>query len=696
MPADALSYLKSSLTAMNECALVTITDKDGVILFANERFASASGYAKAELVGSMHSIVNSGENPQELFEELWRNVGAGRPWSGEISNRRKDGTIYWTETTIVPIVHGEGRVVRHLAVHHDISAHRQARDQLRVSQQRMQNLLNLTNDWYWEQDQEFRFTHMSEGITRTGKEPSAYIGTKRWDQAVPGDEKLWHEHIQTLEARKPFRDFEYRVQDSHAPGRWRWFSASGDPAFDPSGAFVGYRGIGRDITVRRAEQENLWKLANLDTLTGLPNRVQFTETLDRCIEKGRRQPAPFALVIIDLDNFKVINDSMGVAAGDAMLRTVAERLSGAVRQTDFIARIAGDEFALIINGAGTEQDLYRPLETVIESVQTPDDGVEFPKCNISMGVSLFPADAQESSDMLKHADIALQRAKADGGSQYVLFRAEHKTSIDRQAAMLREVESAIKASELTLHYQPIVNPVTRKVLSLEALLRWKHPTRGLLTAGSFQDVFGNMPVSARIGKCVTEMAVRQAAQWKEAGVMFSKVAINVTAADFVLGGFPVWLASRLAHYGLGAEHICIEVTEGMFLGASAEPVLRGLHALNGMGAEIAFDDFGTGYASLMHLRMPIDRLKIDRSFVHNIENDSTNTAIVQAVVQLGHNLGKSVTVEGVETHAQSQILQQMGCRQFQGYLYSRPLPATDIPAFIEEFGSRAEMPVKTA
>lgn len=429
--------------------------------------------------------------------------------------------------------------------------------------------------------------------------------------------------------------------------------------------------------------EQFWSLANLDALTGLPNRMSFTEKLANAIKAAK--PEPFALVILDVDNFKSINDSLGHAMGDELLRLVAQRLQATVMPADVVGRLGGDEFAIILRGVKSLQDVHRPLQDLILCIEAPIDILGKNNCTISMGAAHFPSNALDVEDLVRCADIALNSSKSKGLSHYTLFRPEHKLQVERKAGFLRDIEEALNAQSLLLHYQPIVDPRTSTVVALEALLRWNHPRHGFMTAGGFQVVFENMAVAARIGKLVTEMAVRQAAQWKRENVAFGKIGINVTAADFVLGDFPDLLASRLEHYGVAPHYICVEVTEGMFLGQSAERVLKGLNVLHEMGVEIAFDDFGTGYASLTHLKMPIDRLKIDKSFVSNIETDQHNCAIIQAVVALGRGLCKEITVEGVETEEQARILLELGCSQHQGYLYSKPLPAPAVAGFVEAF-----------
>jgi diguanylate cyclase (GGDEF)-like protein len=494
-------------------------------------------------------------------------------------------------------------------------------------------------------------------------------------------------------------DYLYDLRGSHAaatsdPCKWFFISPSSEPVYDREGELIGYKCLHRDHAERHTYHEQLWALSNLDALTGLPNRKRFKTTLEEAVRKAAIRQDIFAVVIVDIDNFTAINAAFGQAEGDNVLKLVAQRLTEVLGATDYIGRFDGDEFALILQGVGAAKDLLPRLETLMRSVESARENAPFSNITISLGAAIYPVDASESTELISDADIALRRAKDNGRSQYVQFQAEYKKAVDRRASAQRCIDEALNKETLLLHYQPVVDPVTQRVLSLEALLRWKDPDGKIVSAYHFQEVFDLMTMAARIGKYVTNHAIQQGVEWNREGVEFGKIAINVTSADFVLGDFPSWLSTRLKYYGLDPSQICIEVTEGMFLGSSAESVNKGLLALNAIGTEIAFDDFGTGYASLTHLCLPIDRLKIDRSFVQNIESDPTSVAIVQAIVQLGDSLNKAITVEGVETEQQAKILLDLGCRQFQGYLYSKALPAEQIPDLISRFGGRQRGPVR--
>jgi len=688
-----LAELQAYRNALDHHTIMSVTDAKGNIVFVNERFCDISGYRQDELLGQDHRLLNTGKNPPGYFADLWNTVSSGQTWRGEICNQAKDGSLFWVDGTVAPMLDGEGHINQYVAIFYDITQRRLGERHLRESRERFKSLLAMSSDWYWESDTAHRFTLMSEGIDDTGIHRLSIIGKRLWELDVDPSDVNWAIHQQTLEVKRSFSNFEFRIRNPKAPQTWLWLNISGRPTRDASGRFAGYRGVGRDVTARRQSQDKLWELANLDPLTGLPNRMRFNEALNHAVTQAQQLQHPFALAIIDLDNFKEVNDSQGHDVGDELLTAVAKRLSSVLRGNDLIARIGGDEFGVLIHGLGSGTNLTRPLDAMLNAMAEPVlAGAQLQRCSLSMGVTLYPADSTESANLIKNADIALYRAKAAGRGRYVMFHPRLKDDVDSQATLMREIEVAIVNGSLSLRYQPVVDWVRGEVVSLEALLRWQHPMRGTVSAGLFPQVFDNLGVAAQIGRLVTQMTVRQASAWLQQGVPFHKIAINVTAGDFLLGAFPATLAEQLRIHQLPSTHIGVEVTEGMFLGRTAVTVMNGLEVLHHMGIEISFDDFGTGYASLMHLKLPIDRLKIDRSFVHDIAADTadarTNAAIVHAVTDLGRRLGKHITVEGVETLAQLNMLTQIGCSQFQGNHFSEPLLPHDVPAFIADFNAR--------
>ncbi len=438
-----------------------------------------------------------------------------------------------------------------------------------------------------------------------------------------------------------------------------------------------------EISERKRLEQELWKLAKQDSLTGLPNRLQFGELLDSMLEAaGDRRK--FAVGLIDVDRFKETNDILGHAAGDELLKEVAVRLQAALAPYGRIARLGGDEFAVLIADRANKATLQQAIDAVFAALEAPitiADGRH--RCTISMGLSLYPSDALGASELLKNADLALYRAKDLGRDRYQFYVPEMRASFETTYELRRDIQRALAADELRLVYQPIVSFDPSEPVCFEALLRWDHPRRGMLMPAEFDDAFDDPKSAADIGKWVVVNAVRQAAAWSLRGLDYGRLAINVTSADFALGTFAEFVRQELRLAGLRPQRLCIEVTERVFLGRSAEGVAVALQKLHDIGVEIALDDFGTGFGSLSHLKkLPIDRLKVDRSFVCDMETNPDNMAIVRTITHLGQSLGIKVTAEGVETPSQMTLLRGMGCDTMQGYLFSKPMDAAQVDAFL--------------
>lgn len=440
-----------------------------------------------------------------------------------------------------------------------------------------------------------------------------------------------------------------------------------------------------EISERKLLERELWKLAKEDSLTRLPNRLQFHEQLEAMLDKARKEGIRFAVGLIDVDRFKETNDILGHAAGDELLKEVGIRLQTALAPYGRVARIGGDEFAVLIETSGSSGALSGAIDAMFGALRPPIlvAGVQH-QCTISLGISLYPSDATGAGELLKNADLALYRAKDLGRDRFQFFVPEMRASFERAYQLHRDIQRALHGGELELFYQPILSLDNHRPVSFEALLRWNDPKRGLLTPAEFEIIFDDPKSAADVGKWVVDQAVRQAACWIDRGVEFDRIAVNVTSADFALGKFSDYVRTRLREAGVGPERLCIEVTERVFLERSGGGVASALQSLHDIGVEIALDDFGTGFASLSHLKkLPIDRLKVDRSFVRDMETNSDNMSIVRTIAHLGQSLGIKVTVEGVETRTQMTLLRAMGCGTMQGYLFAKPMRSCQVPHFLD-------------
>ncbi len=429
-----------------------------------------------------------------------------------------------------------------------------------------------------------------------------------------------------------------------------------------------------DVTERRKAEVQLAYLAHHDTLTGLPNRTYFHERLRQATTQAKRGTA-FVLMSLDMNGFKSVNDTLGHAAGDELLKTVAQRLRACVRESDTVARLGGDEFAVIQTGPKEDGDAVVLAKRLIHALGQPYLlGGHQVISGCSVGMTMAPKDGTEVDDLLKKADMALYRAKDDKTLRYSFFEPELDTRMENRRALERDLRQALLRDELRLHYQPLVDGRTGKVTSYEALIRWQHPTRGMVSPADFIPMAEESGLIVPIGEWVVRTACEEAATWADE----VKVAVNLSPAQFKSGRLPEMIGDALSHSGLSADRLELEITETVLL-QNSETTLQALHRLRDLGVRIALDDFGTGYSSLSYLRsFPFDKLKIDRSFVQDLPESHSARAIVQAIAALGASFNMAITAEGVEKLEQMDYLRGEGCNEFQGFYLSKPKPKEEL------------------
>jgi diguanylate cyclase (GGDEF)-like protein/PAS domain S-box-containing protein len=441
-----------------------------------------------------------------------------------------------------------------------------------------------------------------------------------------------------------------------------------------------------DITERKRAEAEVAYLAHHDALTGLRNRAYFREQLVASLDLCRQKKEMLAVCCLDLDLFKDVNDTFGHPAGDRVLRMVAQRLQGALGEGDLAARLGGDEFAIILNHVAAPSEVgdigSRLIERLSETYAF--DGLQV-TIGASMGVAFFPDDGQTADDLLRNADMALYQAKSEGGSQHHFFqKAMHLKALDRRA-LEADLKNALSGGQLEVHYQPVVDISGDRVSGFEALLRWRHPTRGMIGPSDFIPIAEATGLIIPIGEWVLRTACAEAATWPSA----MTVAVNLSAAQFRTTNLVNAVIGALAHSGLAAERLELEITETVLLGET-EATLETLHKLRDFGVRIALDDFGTGYSSLSYLRgFPFDKLKIDRSFVKDISERDDCLAIIAAISGLARSLGIATTAEGVETQRQLDFLRLQGCTQAQGFLFSPARPRVELADLVGKINRRA-------
>ena len=478
-----------------------------------------------------------------------------------------------------------------------------------------------------------------------------------------------------------------RLKD--ARGEVKWFESLVSKLPDDEGQAIQFIVLSRDITHQKHVEDEVRWTASHDALTRLPNRSLFQEKLDGLAEGSAC--SRFALLMLDIDDFKLVNDTLGHDAGDSLLITVADRLRRAVRREDFIARLGGDEFAVILGGVKSEKGAASAAAKILETLKEPwvYDG-RVGDCRVSIGASMWPDQGKEASDLLKNADIALYAAKVQERGKLAVFEPSMRDEMQRRSSKIKLARNALHEDRIAPFYQPKVELISGKVAGFEALLRWRHPTRGVQMPATIDAAFEDLELACQLTDRIVSRVLSDMRDWFEAGVDFGHVAINITAADFKQKVFAQLLLNRLDGHGLPRECLQVEVTETVFLGRGAEYVEDALKTLSEGGIRIALDDFGTGYASLSHLKQyPVHVVKIDRTFLKDINEDTHNTAIIRTVVGLGRSLGLDVVAEGVETLEQQSYLIGQGCKFGQGFLYGKAAPAARVPGLITSAEVRA-------
>ncbi|MBI3523143.1 MAG: EAL domain-containing protein [Betaproteobacteria bacterium] len=672
----------------------------------------------------------------------------------------------------------------------------ESREALRVSEERFRNLTQLGSDWYWEQDEHFRFREMSAGIRRRHSIPQRKsIGKTRWDLgALNMDEAAWQQHRQTLERHESFHNFEIKRLGEN--GKPVYIIISGEPVFDEAGRFSGYRGVATDITERKAAEEKLrllamifesgseaflvsdannrivavnrafteltgyskeevigetpsilssgleterfyaamWRaiektghwqgeirdrrkngevypkwmtvdvlkdeqgritnyiasfsditerkradekihyLAHHDILTGLPNRMVFSDRLSQVIVKARRHQNRFAVLFVDLDRFKNINDSLGHHIGDLLLQEVAKRLLEAVREADTVCRLGGDEFILLVQDIGTPEHVAAIAGKILTTLSRPyyleDNDLNLTP---SIGIACYPQDGEDEESIVKNADAAMYHAKESGRAQYQFFTEQINANVHDRLSIENDLRKALARDEFVLHFQPKFDIRSRSIAGCEALIRWRHPTLGMISPARFIPIAEETGLIVAIGDWVLEAACREGLRLQAQGFPDLLMSVNVAAPQLKKAGFVERVLEILEKTGLSPAQLELEVTESMIM-HDVENVTSILQQLHDAGIQLSIDDFGTGYSSLAYLkRFPIHVLKIDQSFVRDIMTDKDDAAIVQAVIALAHSLRLGVIAEGVETQAQFDFLETHGCNAIQGYLIAKPL-----------------------
>ncbi|HET7525731.1 MAG TPA: EAL domain-containing protein, partial [Burkholderiaceae bacterium] len=439
---------------------------------------------------------------------------------------------------------------------------------------------------------------------------------------------------------------------------------------------------------RARSHERISYLANHDALTGLPNRLMFGEQLESALAHAQRHQRTCAVLFIDLDRFKLINDSLGHDAGDELLQVMSRRLKGCLRASDIVARLGGDEFVVLLREVAEVHHIGGIARKILDAALEPIE-LNGQECRISasVGISVYPSDAQDAATLMKNADMAMYCAKEEGKNNFQFFSTEIRSQSMQRLTMETRLRRALERKELLLHYQPKLDVQTGDITGVEALLRWQSPDLGMVAPNDFIGLAEETGLIVPIGRWVLRTACAQNMAWIEAGLPRVSMAVNLSARQFATDSLVDDVEAALRESGMPAELLELEITEGMVI-ANPERALRVLSSIKAMGVRLAIDDFGTGYSSLAQLKhFPIDTLKVDRSFIRDIPNDNEDRAITEAIIAMGKSLGLNIVAEGVETVHQLNFLRHRSCDEMQGFYFSKPVAADDLAKLLREHDS---------
>jgi diguanylate cyclase (GGDEF)-like protein/PAS domain S-box-containing protein len=669
--------LKLQSAALEAAAhAVVITDHEGKIVWLNRAFTALTGYSKEEVLGKNPRLLKPGEHSETYYAKLWSTISLGKVWQGELVSKRKDGTTYTEEMTITPVTQdlGNAACTHFVAIRQDVTKRKQMEEMLQNNENKYRALFEESADANWLMDDKGFLDCNSAALQMFGY-------SARTEMIHPADISPPHQPDGT--PSRAAAEQKMAAAFLHGKERFEWLHQrkNGDvfpaevclTALTVSGRPMLLATV-RDITDRKAAEERVRYLAYYDALTGLPNRTLLQDRLEKALASARRRKDKLALLFLDLDRFKDINDSVGHSVGDLLLQEIGERLKTWGREQDTIARLGGDEFMIMVTEVRDATDAAVAAERLMDEMTAEFvvQGHSF-SVNCSLGISIFPEHGADSETLIKNADAAMYSAKENGRNNFRFFTEEMNARVVERLTLENGLRLALEREQLFLVYQPQMDIATGRITGMEALLRWQHPDLGLIPPDKFIRIAENSGLILPIGEWVLRTACRQARKWQDEGLPAVSIAVNVSAVQFRQEGFCELIRRVLRETGLGPQYLELELTESVLL-ANAEVMLLVVQELKAMGLTLAIDDFGTGYSSFSYLRQfRVNKFKIDRSFIRDVTVNPDDAAIAAAIISMAKSLRLKVIAEGVETEAQLSFLRKHQCDEIQGYYFSKPL-----------------------
>jgi diguanylate cyclase (GGDEF)-like protein/PAS domain S-box-containing protein len=656
------AFFKGLIRASSTAIIITdALQDDNPISWVNPAFEAVSGYPLAEAIGRNARFLQNGDRSQPELAGLREAIAAGRNHTCLLRNYRKDGSLFWSRMHVFPVRDTGGAIVNFVAFLEDVSETIRAQDAAARARARLVTMLESISDGCFSLDRDWRFTYMNaRGAAWLGREAADLLGKCMWDEFPEGVGSLFDETYRRALATQAFASCESFYEPLGI-----WIEVRAYPSKDGLTVFFA------DITERKQVEDRLMYLATHDSLTGLHNRFSCLRVLDEILARD----SMVGVLFIDLDHFKEVNDAHGHHAGDLALQEIGNRLAAFADADTTVARISGDEFVFVL--AHADLDAATVLAAAVLRRMAEPIAVDGLKVAIgaSIGIALGQAGEHTADELLNNADAAMYAAKANGRHTFSVFSPQSAQLIKERLQLRQEVFSALERRQFVLYYQPQISAANGAVVGAEALLRWNHPRLGVIAPGAFLSMLENSPAMSAVGAWVCEEACRQAREWELLGYRL-QMAVNVSPRQLTDENLPLLLKNLAAHYALPPECIKLEVTESM-LAQDIGKAASVLHSLQREGFRIALDDFGTGYSNLSYLRQfPITAIKIDRSFVQEIEEDRRCLDIVNGMIAFAKSLKLSVICEGIETEAQAAAIRSTDCDVLQGYLIGKPMPAS--------------------
>lgn len=672
-----LDSLMGNLNGMVYCCLY---DANWTMVFVSEGCFGLTGYTSTAVLNNRfisYDAITLKDDRIWVRELIDVAVQAGEQYELEYRIVHADGSIRWVNERGTPLYNQQGQIEALEGFIQDITQRKWGEEALRKAEERYRSIFDNAIEGIYQTSPDGHYLNFNPALVRIYgyesvealKHGISDIQKQLYVEPGKRDEFVWmmraYGHVQNFEAQV------YRMN-----GEIIWIAENAREVRDAEGNLLFYEGTVEDITERKSYERQIEYQATHDALTRLPNRTLMADRLQQCISFADRNGSKVAVAFVDLDQFKLINDSMGHHVGDQLLVTMAERLLHCVRDSDTVVRLGGDEFVLLLSSLQKVEDISQSMQRVLAAVAEPCviEGREF-IVSCSIGIGIFPDDGQDANTLLRHADSAMFKAKQSGRNNFQFYTSELNKVLTDRLDLEYRLRRAIENDEFVLHYQPKIEFANGRICGAEALIRWQPPGEAMISPLSFIPVAEETGLIEEIGQWVLLTACRMAGELKKSLGHPMTIAVNVSPRQFRQLDLVRTVEQVLAETGLDPHCLELEITEGTLVHDTGL-FIKTLHDLKAIGVKLAIDDFGTGYSSMAYLKdFPVDRLKIDKAFVGNLESEPTNVAILKAIIALGHSLDLKVVAEGVETAYQQAFLHGIGCDELQGYIFSKPLPA---------------------